>query len=1077
MSSRLQVCSKSFHYDVFWILSVRVTLSRTFDVFRILLCASFWTADFHCPLLCLRVLWFSLWKSCFSAWGILIFISESERFIKKFFFPHWIESGGKKSERCSILNLTPDPLLSSQVIDYLFAQCRSDFLNGRLNLIPSQEVLEQCLALAVLDMMRLAQESNKTPKQILSTVNYKKCVPKNLSPSILKLSFLSRKRLRRRVKKSLKQIRSCTLSTLLIKLKYLVDLEKIYIDFGVETFSVWSPQGGGKDLQLRVSGGGGISWRDGESEFWQPFSDFPDIVDVRITQACFDSAVSEGRIVTVTKQDKVMEFQFPVLQDALSFVSLIDGYFRLTTDSQHYFCEEVAPPRVKWNLEHQCHGPITSDFAVEKLKRNGSVPGSFVMRCSPQDYDKYLLTVCVESSLGKDFKGCQILHVNDTFSLAAVPRHFSSLRCLMEYYQQSSLRLGGISTLLSSCIPPRAKEKSNLLILRDSCPQRISSPRRQRRNIPPLTFHKIHFKDITFGVAQAKGSFTKVIHGVLRNTEEEEEREVKVMLKILDPCHQHYQESFLEAASIMNQLSHKHQVLLHGVCVWEQIIMVQEFVYFGALDLYLKRQHQRGPIPISWKLEVVKQLAYALCYMEDKQLVHGNISAKKILLSREGNKDTPPFIKLSDRGVSNRVLEKEMLVERIPWLSPECVSDPNNLSLESDCWSFGVTLWEIFNDGVVPLSAEHPSTKLQFYKDQQQLPTPHWIELASLEQQCMSYNPLLRPSFRSIIRELNNLFAFDYELLVDPKREQHREGFRNCDPAWEYQEPSVYEERYLKLISALGKGNFGSVELCRYDPLDDNTGELVAVKKLQHNTAEHVRDFQRESLILRSLHNDYIVRYKGICYSVGRRNFQLVMEYLPNKSLREYLPINRDRLDSNHLLLYASQVCKGMQYLGSQRYVHRDLASRNILVENVNHVKIGDFGLTKILPQDKEYYVVKLRGESPIFWHAPESLSDSIYSCASDVWSFGVLLYELYTYSERSCSPPAEYLRMMGSHNSQQAVCCLVELLREGKRLSAPPCCPLKVHKLMLSCWSHLSSERPSFRELELQINQFRDIH
>ncbi|XP_063311528.1 tyrosine-protein kinase JAK3 [Pelobates fuscus] len=995
----------------------------------------------------------------------------------RFFFPHWIESGGKKSERCSILNLAPDPLLSYQVIDYLFAQCRSDFLSGRMNLTPSMELQEQCLTLAVLDMMRLAQESNKTPKQILSCVNYKHCVPQNLRQSIMKLGFLSRKRLRSRMKKSLKKINLCTLSPPLIKLKYLVDLEQMYNGFGVETFSVRSPQGGGKDLFLRVSGSGGISWKDSDSEFWQPFCDFPDIVDIRITQVSFDSAVAEGRVVTITKQDKILEFQFPVLQDALSFVSLVDGYYRLTTDSQHYFCEEVAPPRLKWNLENQCHGPITSEFAMEKLKKKGSVTGSFVLRRSPQDYDKYLLTVCVESSLGKDYKGCLILCVNDTFSLSAVPRYFSSLRCLLEHYKQHSLRLGGICTRLSSCIPPRPKEKSNLLIVRDSCPQMVLSPSRQRRNIAPLTFPKIHINDITFGVAQAKGSFTKIIHGVLRDSDGEEEREVKVMLKILDPCHQHYQESFLEAASVMNQLSHKHQVLLHGVCVWEQIIMVQEFVRFGALDLYLKRQHQRGPIPISWKLEVVKQLAYALCYMEGKQLIHGNISAKKILLSREGDKDTPPFIKLSDRGVSIKVLEKEMLAERIPWLCPECVSDPSQLSLESDCWSFGVILWEVFNDGIVPLGAEDPSTKIQFYADQQQLPAPHWIELASLEQQCMSYNPLLRPSFRSIIRELNNLIASDYELLVDPRGQQQREGFRSCDPAWEYQDPSVYEERHLKHISALGKGNFGSVELCRYDPLDDNTGELVAVKKLQNNTAEHVRDFQRESLILRSLHNDYIVRYKGICYSVGRRSFQLVMEYLPNKSLREYLPNNRDRLGPQQLLLYAYQVCKGMQYLGSHRYVHRDLASRNILVENQNHVKIGDFGLTKILPQDKEYYVVKLRGESPIFWHAPESLSDSVYSCASDVWSFGVLLYELFTYSERSCSPPAEYLRMMGTHNTQQTVCCLVEMLRAGKRLEAPPYCPPKVYKMMLSCWYYLSSERPSFRDLEIQINQFRETY
>ncbi|KAM4807921.1 tyrosine-protein kinase JAK3 [Rhinophrynus dorsalis] len=996
----------------------------------------------------------------------------------RFFFPHWVGSDGKKSMRCSLMKLSPDPVLSCQVIDYLFAQCRSDFLSGRINLSESLDVQEKCLSLAVLDMMRLSQESNKTPKEILRSISYKHCIPQSLRQSIQQLNFLSRKRLRRRVKSSLRKIRFCTIGVPLIKLKYLVDLEKLDQDFGIEMFRVQSPKGAGRDMFLRVSSGGGISWKEADSELWQPFCDFPDIVDISITQASFDSTMAEGRIVTVTKQDnKVLESQFLVLQDALSFVSLIDGYYRLTTDSQHYFCEEVAPPQLQWNLENQCHGPITSEFAVDKLKRNDSCGGCFVLRRSPQDYDKFLLTVCVETPLGKDYKGCMITRVNDAFCLASVPRYFSSLWSLLEHYQSCSLRLGTAITQLTSCCPPRPKEKSNLLILRESCPQRILSPVRQRRNLQSLTFHKIHLRDITFLESQGKGSFTKIFRGFRSDEDGDERREVEVLLKVLDASHEHYQESFLEAASIMNQISHKHQVLLHGVCIGKQIIMVQEFVCLGALDLYLKRQQQKGPIPISWKLGVVKQLAYALCYMEDKQLVHGNISAKKILLTREGDKGNPPFIKLSDRGVSIKVLDKEMLVERIPWLCPECVSDPSNLALESDRWSFGVTLWEIFNDGSVPLSSEDPSTKLQFYKDQQQLPSPRWIELASLEQQCMSYQPFLRPSFRAIIRELNNLIAFDYELLADPKGQQVKEVFRVSDRAWEYQDPSVYEERHLKYISVLGKGNFGSVELCRYDPLGDNTGELVAVKKLQHSTAEHVRDFQRESLILRSLHSDYIVKYKGICYSVGRRSFQLIMEYLPNGSLREYLPKNRDGLVSHQLLLYAYQICKGMLYLGSQRYVHRDLASRNVLVESRNHVKIGDFGLTKILPQDKEYYVVRERGESPIFWHAPESLSDSVYSRESDVWSFGVLLYELFTYSERSCSPPSEYLRMMGPHNSQQTVCSLVEILRVGKRLPAPSGCPTEVYKLMLSCWSSLPTERPSFRELEQHVKQLREMY
>ncbi|XP_077109426.1 tyrosine-protein kinase JAK3 [Ranitomeya variabilis] len=993
----------------------------------------------------------------------------------RFFFPGWIGTSEQKSARCCLMNLAPEPILSYQVIDYLFAQYRSDFINGRIQLPVSIDVQEQCLALAVLDMMRLAQENDKTTKQILSSISYKHCVPQSLRQSIVNLNFFSRKRLRRNVQNSLKKMRACTLCVPLIKIKYLVDLEKLDPDFGTETFSVKSTQKGCKDLLLRVSRCCGIIWKEADSELWQPFSDFDDIVDIRITQCNSDQTSGEGRIVAITKQNnKVLESQFRMLRDALSFVSLVDGYYRLTTDSQHYFCEEVAPPRLRWNLDNQCHGPITSEFAINKLKLNGGISGSYILRNSPQDYDKFLLTVCLESSLGKDFQGCSIQCKNDTFCLAGVSRYFTSLRSLLEYYQYNNLRLGGVSTCLTSCCPPRAKDKSNLLILRDSCHQQLMSPGRQRKNIPLLTFQKIDLKDITFLESQGKGSFTKIFHGLHRNTHGEEEHEVDVLLKILDATHQHYQESFLEAASLMNQLSHKHQVLLHGVCVGKQIVMVQEFASLGALDLYLKRRQQKGPIPISWKLEVVKQLAYALCYMEDKQLVHGNISAKKILLSREGDSGSSPFIKLSDCGVSIKILEKGMLVERIPWLAPECVSDVRNLALESDCWSFGVTMWEIFNDGIIPLNVEEPEKKLQFYKDEMQLPAPHWIELASLEQQCMSYNPALRLPFRSIIRELNNLIASDYELLVDSKGQQIKDGFRGGDHVWEYQDPSVYEERHLKYISIIGKGNFGSVELCRYDPLGDNTGELVAVKKLQHSTAEHVRDFHRESLILRALHSDYIVKYKGICYSAGRRSFQLVMEYLPNGSLQEFLPKNQDGLGFHHLLLYASQICKGMLYLGSQRYLHRDLASRNILVESPSHVKIGDFGLTKILPQDKEYYVVREQGQSPIFWHAPESLSDNIYSRESDVWSFGVLLYELFTYCERSCSPSAQYRRMMGPHNSQQTVCGLVELLRDDRRLCSPSSCPGKVYKMMLSCWSFQPSERPSFSVLENQCDQLR---
>ncbi|NWX26463.1 JAK3 kinase, partial [Notiomystis cincta] len=346
-----------------------------------------------------------------------------------------------------------------------------------------------------------------------------------------------------------------------------------------------------------------------------------------------------------------------------------------------------------------------------------------------------------------------------------------------------------------------------------------------------------------------------------------------------------------------------------------------------------------------------------------------------------------------------------------------------------------------------PLVPPSLSQKLEFYRSRQQLPAPQWPELAALVAQCMDYEPQRRPCFRALLRDLNSLISSDYELLSDlsPADVTLRDGFWGHDSLAVSQDPEHFQERHLKYISLLGKGNFGSVELCRYDLLGDSTGELVAVKKLQQDSAKEIRDFEREIQILHSLQHEFIVRYRGVCYSRGMRGLRLVMEFLPNGCLRDFLQKNQSRLEQRTLLLYAWQICKGMEYLGQQRCVHRDLASRNILVESDSHVKIGDFGLAKLLPQDKDYYVVREPGQSPVFWYAPESLADNVFSCASDAWSFGVLLYELFTYSSKSQSPSEEFLRMMGTEKPAQIICHLLELLKNNRRLPVPAGCPAEV--------------------------------
>ncbi|XP_041694645.1 tyrosine-protein kinase JAK2-like [Coregonus clupeaformis] len=459
--------------------------------------------------------------------------------------------------------------------------------------------------------------------------------------------------------------------------------------------------------------------------------------------------------------------------------------------------------------------------------------------------------------------------------------------------------------------------------------------------------------------------------------------------------------------------------------------------------------------------------------LEEKNIIHGNICAKNLLLAREGDasQGSSPFIKLSDPGINVAMLGRDVVLDRIPWVAPEVLEAPERLELECDKWSFGATLWEIFNGGKAPLQGLDLERKLQFYETYKQLPSSEWTELADLISQCMNYKPAFRPSCRSIIRQLNSLITSDYVILHAAEALPDGDSFWRALSPSHPQDQSVYEERHLRYISPLGKGNFGSVELCRYDPLGDNTGELIAVKKLQPNKQSNLDDFQKEINTIRSLHCDYIVKYRGVCYSMGRLSMSLVMEYLPYGSLIGYLEKNRQHVNSRRMLLFASQICKGLEYLQSMRYVHRDLAARNILVASDTLVKIADFGLTKIIPFDKEYYRVTHPGESPIFWYAPESITESKFSHKSDVWSFGVVLHELFSYCEHNSNPKRLYMQEIGNDMQGPSISMhLVDILKDNWRLPAPPYCLSRVYSMMMRCWAYCAEERPTFSTLGDQI-------
>ncbi|XP_030005068.1 tyrosine-protein kinase JAK2a isoform X2 [Sphaeramia orbicularis] len=1006
--------------------------------------------------------------------------NEILHFRIRFYFPGWYNSGNSfYAHRCGVSKGMETPVMDDCVMVYQFFQWRSDFLTGWVQIPINHEAQEECLGMAVLDMMRLAKESGQSPVDIYNFNSYKSFLPRSMRNRIQEYNILTRKRIRYRFRRFIQQFSECKATVCNLKLKYLMSLEMLLPSLYSERFQVTDLSA--REVTIVVKGDKGIQWstvKEGESSE-EIYCDFQAVIDISIKQANKEGSV-ESRIVTLTTQDnKVLELEFHSLSEALSFVSLVDGYYRLVSDAHHYLCKEVAPPRLLECIQSYCHGPVSMEFTIGKLRHSGNHQGLYILRCSPRDYDKYFMSFVVGYEAMVDYKHCQIVRTESgEYILSGAKRRFGSLKELLNCYQKEALRTEGYTFQLTKCCAPSPKDKSNLLVSRNNQGADVPlSPSLHKHNISQMVFHKIRKEDLVISESLGQGTFTKIFCGVRKELRDYGEvHQIDVVIKILDKAQRNYSESFYEAASMMSQLSHMHLLLIYGVCVCgDENMMVQEYSKFGSLDTYLKKN--KGCINITWKLEVAKQLAWAMHYLEDKNLIHGNVCAKNVLLIREEDRKTGslPFIKLSDPGISITVLPKEVLVERIPWVPPECIENPHNLSLATDKWGFGTTLWEICSGGDKPLSTLDCSKKNLFYEDRHQLPAPKWTELANLINSCMDYEPSHRPSFRAVIRDLNSLFTPDYELLVESDMVPNRTRGFGFPWASESQEPAQFEERHLIFLKQLGKGNFGSVEMCRYDPLQDSTGEVVAVKKLQHSTAEHLRDFEREIEILKSLQHENIVKYKGVCYSAGRRNLRLIMEYLPYGSLRDYLIKNKDHFDSLKLLHYASQICKGMDYLANKRYIHRDLATRNILVESEMRVKIGDFGLTKVLPQDKEYYTVKEPGESPIFWYAPESLTESKFSVASDVWSFGVVLYELFTYSDKNCSPPAVFMEKMGKEKQgQMIVYHLIDLLKQGYRLPPPDNCPKEIHKIMTECWSSDPKLRPTFKTLIHSVETVR---
>ncbi|CAM5999774.1 unnamed protein product, partial [Sphagnum balticum] len=307
-----------------------------------------------------------------------------------------------------------------------------------------------------------------------------------------------------------------------------------------------------------------------------------------------------------------------------------------------------------------------------------------------------------------------------------------------------------------------------------------------------------------------------------------------------------------------------------------------------------------------------------------------------------------------------------------------------------------------------------------------------------------------------------------HEMPIDPEREEHEvNGHMTC--------MYIIPNTELRFVDKLGEGAFGIVYLGEWShgasarslTAEEPTVYRVAVKKVVEYNKQSVNEIIDEvsrrcanylphtpvqATVMGSMLHPHLVRLIGI--SLADDGLAIVSQYCADGCLLDFLKKNHGKLSNTVVLQWAQQIAeasgRGMEYLEQNRYVHRDLAARNVLVRSVEHVCVSDFGLTKMMQRDEKEIIIG--GKVAIKWLALECIRHKRFTCKSDVWAYGVTLWEILSYPSR----PYDGVPINE----------LPALLTSGERLPQPQCASLELYMLLIKCWMVDEQSRPSFGEI-----------
>lgn len=275
-----------------------------------------------------------------------------------------------------------------------------------------------------------------------------------------------------------------------------------------------------------------------------------------------------------------------------------------------------------------------------------------------------------------------------------------------------------------------------------------------------------------------------------------------------------------------------------------------------------------------------------------------------------------------------------------------------------------------------------------------------------------------------------------------------------------YEDPAIAIQEFaqeiapldIKIESVIGGGEFGDVCKGKLKNLN-NMWLTVAIKTLKCGSSEKNRcDFLTEASIMAQFHHENIICLEGVVTQT--HPYMIITEFMENGSLDTFLRLNSWRLDIYDLIKILRDIANGMKYLAGMNFVHRDLAARNILVNKELKCKVADFGLSREIENGNTtegVYWTK-GGKIPVRWTAPEAISHTKFTCSSDVWSYGVVAWEVMSFGERP------YWNWSNTD--------VIKAIEKGFRLNIPPTCPQIIYDKMLDCWETDRTRRPKFKQI-----------